>query len=77
VRDGRNQKAAEKEEERLWSMQQEANRQLMLQNEVTLNENKAQMVKDLKDQHKRDQVAKKNRWDNPYGDKDPLPALNE
>jgi hypothetical protein len=55
-------KEREQEEERQWAMQQEANRQLMLQNELELAEKQRQMVAMHKTQHKQDKHAKDQRW---------------
>ena len=49
-----NQRGQDVAEETQWAMQQEANRQLMLQNEIELQERKESMVKELKNQHKLD-----------------------
>ncbi len=56
------------EEERQWAMQQEANRQLMLQNEIELAERQRQMAMMLKTQHKGDKVQKERFWTNAYGE---------
>ena len=75
LRDAKLQKQREQEEEQLWAMQQEANRQLMLQNELELQAKQQQMVGMHKTQHKQDKVEKNNMWPNYYGDQNPLPPL--
>lgn len=56
-------------------MQQEANRQLLLQNELELTEKQQQIMAMHKNQHKQDKVVKEQKWRNFYGEKDPLPEL--
>ena len=63
------------EEERQWAIQQEANRQLMLQNEIELSERQRQMAMMLKTQHKGDKVQKERFWTNAYGEQIPLPEV--
>lgn len=63
----------EQEEERMWALQQEANRQLMVQNEMELQQKQRQMVSDLKKQHKTDKVETQVRWTNQYGELVPIP----
>lgn len=58
-------------------MQQEANRQLMLANELELAEKNRQMEAARKTQHKQDKLAKETKWPNYYGDLNPLPPLNQ
>lgn len=59
----------------MWAMQQEANRQLMLQNEMELAEKQRQMMAEHKQQHKSDKIQKENKWTNHYGEQIPLPDL--
>ena len=73
VRDKMTQKQAEANEEHMWAMQQEANRQMLLQNEIELDEKKKQMAQAHRTQHKADKVEKDDRWVNFYGEKNPLP----
>ena len=75
VRDHKVEKAREKEEEMMWAMQQEANRQLMLQNEMDLSEKQKQMSSVHRDQHKGDKVVKDQRWTNYYGEQNQLPHV--
>lgn len=63
------------EEERAWAMQQEANRQLMLQNEIELQEKQRMIAMGLKTQHKGDKHVKEQKWTNHYGEQLPLPSL--
>jgi hypothetical protein len=56
LRDNRAQKAQETEEERQWALQQDLNRQIMMQNEQELEGRKKQMVEALKTQHKADKI---------------------
>ena len=56
-------------------MQQEANRQLMMQNELDLAEKQRQMVAMHKTQHKVDKVQKEVKWTNHYGETIPLPEI--
>lgn len=57
----------------MWALQQEANRQLMVQNEMELQQKQRQMVSDLKKQHKTDKVETQVRWTNQYGELVPIP----
>ena len=52
----------------MWAMQQEANRQVMMQNETELRERQRQMVEMHKTQHKTDKVEKEVKWTNYYGE---------
>ena len=67
--------AMAKEEERQWAMQQEANRQLMLQNELELKQKQQMIAMGLKTQHKGDKHVKDAKWTNHYGEQMPLPSL--
>ena len=58
-----------------WAMQQEANRQLMLQNELELAEKQRQMNAMHRDQHLHDKVQKELKWKNNYGEQNPLPYV--
>ena len=75
LRDNHMAKENEREEERAWAMQQEANRMLMMQNEMELDEKKRTMVAQHKMQHKVDKVGKEEKWMNHYGEQVPLPEL--
>lgn len=68
-------KSLQDEEARQWAIQQEANRQLMLQNEIELAEKQRQMNEMLKTQHKKDKVEKEQKWTNYYGEQIPLPEV--
>ena len=68
-------KAHEAEEERQWAMQQQANTQLMLHNEMELREKQRQIAEGLKTQHKSDKHVKNEKWTNYYGEQQPLPSL--
>lgn len=59
----------------MWALQQEANRQLMLQNELELQEKQRQMMMEHKQQHKSDKVQKEVKWTNHYGEQIPLPDV--
>lgn len=48
MRDAKAERERQAEEERLWAIQQEANRQLMMQNELELAEKQRQMVAEHK-----------------------------
>ncbi len=56
-------------------MQQEANRQLMMQNEIELAERQKMMVAMHKTQHKKDKIEKEAKWTNQYGELVPLPEV--
>lgn len=60
----------------MWAMQQEANRQLMLQNELELWQKQQTMVAGLKGQAKSDKHVKEQKWTNHYGEKVPLPLVD-
>jgi len=61
----------------MWALQQEANRQLMLQNEKELSEKQKQMNAMHRDTHKSDKHVKNDRWTNYYGEKVPMPELDQ
>lgn len=67
--------AHQQEEERQWAMQQMANTELMMQNELELREKQRQIAEGLKTQHKSDKHVKNDRWTNYYGEQHPLPGL--
>lgn len=75
VQEARDIKDAERQEELQWALQHEANRQLLTQNELALDEKKRQHIAEHKAQAKVDKIAKEQKWSNYYGDKDPLPQV--
>ncbi|CDW72971.1 UNKNOWN [Stylonychia lemnae] len=66
----------QQEEDKMWALQQEANRQLMLQNELELWQKQQSMVAGLKTQAKSDKHSKDQKWTNHYGEQIPLPSLH-
>ena len=73
LRDHKQAKREEQDEELLWAMQQEANRQLMLQNEIELADKERMLMEQHRAQHKVDKVEKDTRWQNFYGEKNAQP----
>ena len=76
VRDNKVEKQRQADEDMQWAMQQEANRQLMLQNELELAEKQKQMNLMHRDQHLKDKVQKEIKWQNNYGEQVPLPHVD-
>lgn len=66
-----------KAEEHGWDVQNLANTQHYLNNEVDLANKQAQMTKEHSDQAQVDKVAKDARWPNMYGDLDPQPTVTK
>ena len=77
VREAKEQKAFEKQEELAWAAQQAANHAYALQNEVEMKERYTQMQKDLQGNHKGEKVAKDSRWPNMYGDLNAQPEVTK
>lgn len=76
----RDKKAMDEQErmvEQAWAIQQAKNTEMMLANEMELKNRQEQMVKEHKEQHKVDKVAKDQRWPNLYGDLNPLPDVTK
>ena len=65
----------EKEEERLWALQQEANRQMQLDNEMEIKRKQQEMMAAQRDQNQGLKLEKNQRWSNFYGEKDDLPSV--
>ena len=65
----------EKEEERLWALQQEANRQMQLANEMEIKRKQREMMAAQRDQNQGLKLEKNQRWSNFYGEKDDLPSV--
>lgn len=65
----------EKEEERLWALQQEANRQMQLANEMEIKRKQQEMMAAQRDQNQGLKLEKNQRWSNFYGEKDDLPSV--
>jgi hypothetical protein len=63
--------------EEAWAIQQAKNTEMMLANEMELQTRKENMVKEMKDQHKVDKVAKDQKWPNHYGDQNALPDVTK
>lgn len=66
-----------KTEEQAWAVQNLANTNHFLNNEVELANQQAQMTKDHSDQAQVDKVAKDERWPNMYGDLNPQPTVEK
>jgi len=62
-------------EEYAWAVQNLANNQHFLNNELDLEQKNRQMMADQRDQHLVDKEAKEARWPNMYGDQNPLPPV--
>ena len=76
----RDKKAADEQErmvEQAWAIQHAKNTEMMLNNEMELKSRQEQMVKELKEQHKVDKVAKDQKWPNHYGDLNALPDVTK
>jgi hypothetical protein len=67
----------EKAEEQAWAVQNLANTQHFLNNEVALANQQTQMTKEHSDQALVDKVAKDERWPNMYGDLNPQPDVTK
>ena len=65
----------EKEEERLWALQQEANRQMQLANEMEIKRKQQEMLAAQRDTNQDMKLEKNHRWQNFYGEKDDLPPV--
>jgi len=70
-------KKNEKAEEYQWAVQNLANTQQFLNNEVELAERGKSMVGANRDQALLDKTAKDARWPNMYGDLNPLPEVKK
>ena len=64
-------------EEQAWAVQNLANTQHFLNNEVDLQNKQDQMTKEHSDQALVDKVAKDERWPNMYGDLNPQPDVTK
>ena len=64
-------------EEYQWAVQNLANTQYQLNNELELQAKQRQMAEAHRDQHLSDKTAKDARWPNMYGDLDPLPEVQK
>lgn len=65
----------EKEEERLWALQQEANRQMQLANEMEIKRKQQEMMAAQRDTNQDMKLEKNQRWQNFYGEKEDLPPV--
>lgn len=77
VKDNKAITKAEKAEEQAWAVQNLANTQQFLNNEVDLANKQAAMTKEHSDQAIVDKVAKDERWPNMYGDLNPQPDVTK
>ncbi len=77
IRDKKVERHNEAMEEKAWAIQQEANRQIMFQNEVELGEKQKQMMGQMKQTSKTDNIDKQGRWHNYYGERDNLPEVTQ
>lgn len=68
-------KDSDKEEERLWALQQEANRQMQLANEMEIKRKQQEMMAAQRDTNQDLKLEKNQRWSNFYGEKDELPPV--
>jgi len=64
-------------EEYQWAVQNLANTQQFLNNEVELAEKEKKLTEQHRDQHLVDKAAKDARWPNMYGDLNPLPDVKK
>ena len=58
-------------EEYQWAVQNLANTQHFLNNEIELADKEKKLIEEHRDQHLVDKVAKDERWPNMYGDLNP------
>ena len=77
VKDNKNIRKAEKAEDQAWAVQNLANTQHFLNNEVELANKQSDMIKQHSDQAQVDKVAKDERWPNMYGDLDAQPTVTK
>ena len=77
VKDNKAINKAEKAEEQAWAVQNLANTQQFLNNEIDLANKQAEMTKEHSDQALVDKVAKDERWPNMYGDLNPQPDVTK
>jgi len=64
-------------EEYQWAVQNLANTQHFLNNELDLEQRQRQMAAQHRDQHLVDKEAKDARWPNMYGDLNPIPDVTK
>lgn len=64
-------------EEYQWAVQNLANNQHFLNNEIDLQAKKDEMAGSHRDQHLVDKVAKDERWPNMYGDLNSIPDVQK
>lgn len=77
VKDNKNISKSEKAEEHSWAVQNLANTQHFLNNEVDLANKHSQMVKEHSEAAEAERVAKAARWPNMYGDLNPQPDVQK
>ncbi len=76
VRENKEARKFEKEEEAAWAAQQAANNQMLLQNEIDKAEQYRAMNAQMRDESRKEKVEKDARWPNMYRDQDPLPVVD-
>lgn len=77
VRENKQLRQDERNEEAAWAAQQAANTQMMLQNEIDMRNRYSDCNQGQKGTHKVDRVAKDERWPNYYKDLDALPDVQK
>jgi len=65
------------QEEYQWAVQNLANNQHFLNNELELENKEKTLMSEHRDQHLQDKTAKDARWPNMYGDLDALPDVKK
>lgn len=65
------------QEEYQWAVQNLANNQHFLNNELELENKEKTLMSEHRDQHLQDKTAKDARWPNMYGDQNPLPGVEQ
>jgi len=75
VKDLKDKRKFEKNEDAAWAAQQFANNQKQLQNEIDMKDQYNEMQADMRDENKHEKVMKDSRWPNMYCDLDALPVV--
>lgn len=66
----------ERDEDYSWAVNNLANTELLLKNELELDQKKREMQSSLRDTHLVQKEEKNAMWPNKYGDLNPLPPVN-
>ncbi len=77
VDDKNQERQDQRSEDWQWAVQNYANTQHLLNNEIELKDKQSNMKNDLRDTHLDQKDAKDARWPNMYGDLNPLPDVTK